>query len=428
MRMKNLLLSVLALLLAPQAMAAIEITVSGGEQGALPIAVVPFGKPADVSVDLAEVISADLARSGQFSPLAASEMLEKPVEVGQVNWKNWRAVAVDNVVVGQVLRDAAGKQIVKFQLLDVLRGQVLMAYDVPVPDPRRMRPVGHQIADLIYEKLTGVKGLFNSQIAYVAATGKVENRLYQIVIADADGVNPMTVATSREPLMSPAWSPDRRQLAYVGYERGRSAIYIHTLATGELRRLVQERGINGAPAWSPDGKSLAVVLSFEKNPDIHVIDVASGTRKQITSHFAIDTEPAWSPDSRQIAFTSDRGGQPQIYVVAATGGDAKRVTFEGKQNLRPRYSPDGKLLALVNVADSGYRIGLLDLASRDLRIVSNGPLDESPSFAPNGAVVIYSAQGRQGNELATVTVDGRIRQRLSQPGNVYEPAWSPLIR
>lgn len=426
--MKRLLLSIVAVLLAPQAFAAIEITVSGGEQGALPIAVVPFGRPADVTLDLAEVISADLSRSGQFAPLAPSEMLEKPTEAGQVDWKNWRQVAVDYVVVGQLVRDAAGKQTVKFQLLDVLRAQVAIGYDVPVPDPRRLRPVGHQIADLIYEKLTGVKGLFNSQIAYVAATGKIENRLYQIVIADADGANPVTVATSREPLMSPAWSPDRRQLAYVGYERGRSAIYVHTLASGELRRLVQEKGINGAPAWSPDGKSLAVVLSFEKNPDIYVIDVASGSRRQLTSHFAIDTEPAWSPDGKQIAFTSDRGGQPQIYVANASGGDARRITFEGKQNLRPRYSPDGKLLALVNVNDSGYRIGLLDLATRDLRVVSNGPLDESPSFAPNGAVVIYSAQGRQGNELATVTVDGRIRQRLSQPGNVYEPAWSPLIR
>lgn len=425
--MRMMLCTVLALLVHP-AFAALEITVTGGETAAQPIAIVPFGQPGDVGVDLAAIIAADLARSGQFEPMPAQDMLERPTDAAQVNYRNWRAVAVDNVVVGQVRRAPDGKLSVRFQLLDVLRAQQLIGYDVPVPDPRRMRPVAHQIADLIYEKLTGVPGYFNSQIAYVAATGTPKSRLYQIVVADADGENPVTVATSREPLMSPSWSPDRRQLAYVGYERGRSAIYLHTLATGDLRRFVAEKGINGAPAWSPDGRQLALTLSFEKNPDIYVMDVATGRRRQLTQHFAIDTEPSWSPDGRQIAFTSDRGGQPQVYVVSANGGEARRLTFEGKQNLRPRFSPDGKYLALVNVAENRYRIGLLDLASRELRVLSDGPLDESPSFAPNGAVVIYSAQGRQGNELATVTVDGRVRQRLTQPGNVYEPAWSPLIR
>jgi len=407
--------------------AGLEITVSGGETAARPIAVVPFAQPADATTNLAEVISADLGRSGQFQPLAAADMLEKPTDASKVNYRNWRVLAIDNVVVGE-LRRAGGRMSVRFQVLDVLRAQQLAGYEVDVPDARRLRAVAHQIADIIYEKLTGVPGYFNSQIAYVAATGQDKNRLFQIVVADADGMSPVTVATSREPLMSPAWSPDRRQLAYVGFERGRSAIYVHTLATGDLRRFVQEKGINGAPAWSPDGKRLALTLSFERNPDIYVIDVVSGARKQLTQHYAIDTEPTWSPDGKTLAFTSDRGGQPQIYTVSAAGGEARRVTFEGKQNLRPRYSPDGKLLALVNVDESGYRIGVLDLASRNLRILSSGPLDESPSFAPNGAVVIYAAQGRQGAELATVTVDGRIRQRLSQPGDVREPTWSSLIR
>jgi TolB protein len=410
-----------------QAQAGLEITVTGGETAARPIAVVPFAQPAELGANLSEIIAADLARSGQFLPRAPADMLEKPTDAAQVNFKNWRVLNVDNVVVGQVRR-TNGRLAARFQLLDVLRAQALAGYEVDIPDPRRLRPVAHQIADLIYEKLTGVPGYFNSQIAYVAATGGPRNRLFQIVIADADGENPVTVATSREPLMSPAWSPDRRQLAYVGFEKGRSAVYLHTLATGELRRFAQERGINGAPAWSPDGRQLALTLSFERNPDIYVMDLASGVRRQLTQHYAIDTEPAWSPDGKQIAFTSDRGGQPQIYVVPVSGGDARRVTFEGKQNLRARYSPDGKLLALVNVDETGYRIGVLDLASRDLRILSSGPLDESPSFAPNGAVVIYAAQGRQGAELATVSVDGRIRQRLSQPGDVREPTWSSLIR
>jgi TolB protein len=410
-----------------QAQAGLEITVTGGETAARPIAVVPFAQPTELGANLSEIIAADLARSGQFLPRAPADMLEKPTDAAQVNFKNWRVLNVDNVVVGQVRR-TNGRLSVRFQLLDVLRAQALAGYEVDIPDPRRLRPVAHQIADLIYEKLTGVPGYFNSQIAYVAATGGPRSRLFQIVIADADGENPVTVATSREPLMSPAWSPDRRQLAYVGFEKGRSAVYLHTLATGELKRFAQERGINGAPAWSPDGRQLALTLSFERNPDIYVMDLASGVRRQLTQHYAIDTEPAWSPDGKQIAFTSDRGGQPQIYVVPVSGGDARRITFEGKQNLRARYSPDGKLLALVNVDETGYRIGVLDLASRDLRILSSGPLDESPSFAPNGAVVIYAAQGRQGAELATVSVDGRIRQRLSQPGDVREPTWSSLIR
>jgi TolB protein len=416
------------LLLTSPAFAALEITVTGGDTTALPIAIVPFGQPAGVTTDLASIVASDLARSGQFQPMAVDDMLERPTDGAQVNYRNWRAVAVDNVVVGQIRQAPGGGLSVRFQLLDVLRGTQLVGYDVPVPDPRRLRPVAHQIADLIYEKLTGVPGYFNSQIAYVSATGTPKSRVFQIVVADADGESPVTVATSREPLMSPSWSPDRRQLAYVGFERGRSAIYLHTLATGELRKFIAEKGINGAPAWSPDGRSLALTLSFERNPDIYVMDVATGKRRQLTQHFAIDTEPAWSPDGRQIAFTSDRGGQPQIYVVPAGGGEAKRMTFEGKQNLRPRYSPDGKFLALVNVDENVYRIALLDLATRELRILSAGPLDESPSFAPNGAVVIYAAQGRQGAELATVTVQGGIRQRLSQPGDVREPAWSPLIR
>lgn len=407
--------------------AGLEITVSGGETAARPIAVVPFAQSADTGENLADIVAADLARSGQFNPLPPADMLEKPTDARQVNYRNWRMVAVDSVVVGQLWRKGS-RLSVRFQLLDVLRGTVLAGYEVEVADPRRLRTVAHQIADIIYEKLTGGPGYFNSQIAYVAATGQAKARVFKIMVADSDGANFFEVANSSEPLMSPSWSPDRRQLAYVGFERGRSTIYVQTLASGEQRRFVQERGINGAPAWSPDGQSLAVTLSFERNPDIYVIDVASGRRRQLTQHFAIDTEATWSPDGRQIAFTSDRGGQPQIYTVSASGGEARRLTFEGKQNLRPRYAPDGRSLALVNVDETGYRIGVLDLASRELRILSSGPLDESPSFAPNGAAVIYASQGRQGAELATVSIDGRYRYRLSQPGDVRDPAWSSVIR
>jgi TolB protein len=425
--MKSIYLS-LACLMASPAWAALEIRVTGGEATALPVAIVPFSDPVGLDEDLAAVVERDLRYSGLFLPLPRQDMLERPSDVAQVDYRNWRALAIDYVVVGQIRQNPGGRTSVRFQLLDVLRAQQLLGYDIPIPDRRRLRSVGHQIADMIYEKLTGSPGYFNSQIAYVSVTGDVKNRLHQIVIADSDGENPVVVATSRDPLMSPVWSPDRRQLAYVGFERGQSAIYIHTLATGELRKIVSELGINGAPAWSPDGRRLAVTLSFEKNPDIYIIDIATGSRKQLTTHFAIDTEPTWSPDGREIAFTSDRGGQPQIYVMSANGGDVRRLTYEGRQNLRARYSPDGKRMVLVNYGESGYRIGVLELETRELRIVSEGPLDESPSFAPNGAVIIYAAQGRQGAELATVTIDGRVRQRLSQSGDVRDPAWSPVIR
>jgi TolB protein len=425
--MKNLLL-LLSLLAASPAFAALEINVTGGETSALPIAVVPFARPSDVTVDIAGIVAANLARTGQFDPMPAGEMLERPSTAAQVNYRNWRAVAVDHVVVGALKRGGDGKLSVHVEVLDVLRAQGVAAWDVTVPDPRNLRGVAHYIADLIYEKLTGIPGCFNSQIAYVAMAGTPKSRLYKIIVADADGHNPRTWAQSAEPLLSPTWSPDRKRLAYVGYERGRSAIYIQSIETGELRKFVAEKGINGAPAWSPDGRQLAMTLSFGRNPDIFVLDIATGARRQLTQHFAIDTEPAWSPDGKEIAFTSDRGGQPQIYVVPSTGGEARRLTFEGRQNLRPRYSPDGKSMALVNVDQTGYRIGLLDLATRELRLLSAGPLDESPSFAPNGAIVIYSTKGKQGNELATVSVDGRFRSSLSQPGNVYEPAWSPVIR
>lgn len=422
--MRITLIALLLIVCLP-ARAGLEITVTGGEVAALPIAVVPLGNSADLGLDIAAVVSSDLSRSGQFRTIAASGMLEQPTSVAQVDYRNWRAIAVDNVVIGQVVRSGSGL-VIRVQLLDVLRGRELASQEFSAPDPRRLRPVAHRIADWIYERLTGVPGYFNSQIAYVAVTGQAGSRLHQIVIADSDGQNPVTVASAREPLMSPTWSPDRSALAYVGFERGRSAIYVHELATGALRKLVSERGINGAPAWSPDGRSMAVTLSFEVNSDIYVIDLASGARRQLTRHYAIDTEPEWSPDGREIVFTSDRGGQPQIYAVSSAGGDARRITFEGKQNSRARFSPDGNSLALVIQDENGYRIGLLDYKTRELRILSEGPNDESPSFSPNGAVVVYAVQSR--NELATVTVDGRIRQRLSQPGDVHEPAWSSVAR
>lgn len=409
----------------------LEITITEGAVGAQPIAVVPFANNAGLGpdvADIAKVVEADLVRSGLFYGLPRRDMLEQPSSPSEVDFRNWRAVNMENLVIGSVRQDPSTEDVtVRFYLMDVYRGEQVLAFDMPAVQASQTRYVAHQIADLIYEKLTGVPGVFNTKIAYVAANGFGPNRRYRVIVADADGEFPRVVATSRDPLLSPAWSPDRKKLAYVGYDRGSQAIFIHELASGQADKISAERGINGSPAWSPDGSKLAVSLSFGRNPDIYVIDLATRKRRRLTEHYGIDTEPSWSPDGAWIAFTSDRGGTPQIYRVPSSGGDAERLTFEGKQNLRASYSPDGKQLVLVNYAEGSYRIGLLDLASRRLTLLSEGSLDEGPSFAPNGAVVIYARSSGDLAELATVTVDGRVRQRLAQSGDVREPAWSPLL-
>ncbi len=411
-----------------QASAQLEFEVTEGLTGAQPIAIVPFANNG-AEIDVAQVIEDDLVRSGLFYGLARGDMLERPSEPKAIDYRNWKAVNMDNIVIGSMQTDpGSGHVTVRFYLFDVLRGEQKLGFEMPPTSPENLRYTAHQIADLIFEKLIGIPGVFNTKIAYVASKGYGLDRTYALMVADWDGYNPRTVARSREPLMSPQWSPDRKSLAYVGYDRGRSSIYLHNVRTGQVRSLVSEKGINGSPAWSPDGKRLAVTLSYESNPDIYIIDIASGSKKRLTTAPGIDTEPAWSPDGQNLVYTSERGGPPQIYMVSASGGSPKRMTFEGRQNLRASFSPDGTQLVLVNLQDSRYRIALLDVEDRSMKILSDGRFDEGPSFAPNGAVIIYATQGPQGAELATVSTDGRVRQRLRQKGDVREPAWSPLLK
>jgi|TARA_R110000822_G_scaffold197407_10_gene335423 TolB protein len=409
------------------AWAQLEITVSGGQESARPIAVVPFAKPGSIEADVASIIEANLSRTGLFETMSRDSMLERPTDIANFNSSNWRAVRMENVVIGQLKLDpATGNVGARFWLVDTLLNEQLLGFDMPPVPPSQVRYLAHQISDLIFEKLTGIPGAFNTRLAYVAAQGLGFERRFQLIVSDADGYNPRTIATSREPIMSPAWSPDRARLAYVGYERGRSAIYMHELRTGQVKTLVSERGINGSPAWSPDGTKLAVTLSFETNPDIYVIDIATGRRNRLTKHFGIDTEPAWSPDGREIVFTSDRGGNPHIYRVPVSGGEPERLTFQGRQNLRASYSPDGRDLVLINLDSGAYRVATFNLSSKRMNLLTEGRLDESPSFAPNGAVIIYATQRGNSAELGTVSTDGRIKSRLRQTGDVREPAWSPL--
>ncbi len=414
---------------SPLAWSDLTIEITEGAEGALPIAIVPFKwtgpagqfPPHDVSA----VITADLKRSGRFNPLPDSKMLARPTAADEVDFRDWRALAMENIVVGQVQPNGTGGYLVRFQLFDVYRGEQITGFSVPTT-VKDLRSTAHHIADIIYETLTGEAGAFATRIAYVTSTRQSGKETIALRIADADGYNPQTIVSSSDPIMSPAWSPDGKKLAYVSFEKSRPSIYVQEVFTGQRDKISSFKGINGAPAWSPDGRYLAMTLSKDGNPDIYVMDIRTKKLRKLTNHWAIDTEPAWSPDGKNIVFTSDRGGQPQIYRVSVTGGSPERLTFEGKYNARASYSPDGKSLIMVSRSNGHYRIGALDLQDKQLRILTDGSLDESPSFAPNGSMVIYATTAKNRAELSAVSFDGRVRQRLAlQTGDVREPVWSP---
>ncbi|MCX8048294.1 MAG: Tol-Pal system beta propeller repeat protein TolB [Methylohalobius sp.] len=425
LRCSACLVWLLALVWGSDARAVLTIEITKGIEGAIPIAVVPFGANSALPVDVAQVIQEDLARSARFKPLPKDDMLTRPTAPEQILWQSWRVLGQDYLVIGQVQPVGAERFEVQFYLYDVFSGQELINYRLPV-GTKDLRRAAHKISDLIYEKITGEPGIFSSRIAYVTVGVQNRKRLYKLQIADADGYNPRTVVISPEPLMSPVWSPDGKKLAYVSFESRRPAVYIQTLSTGERIRVAQFPGINGAPAWSPDGSKLAMTLSKDGSPDIYVLDLATRQLRRLTESAAIDTEPAWSPDGKTIAFTSDRGGSPQIYVMAASGGVPRRLTFQGNYNARPVFSRDGDRLAFVH-GSSGYKIAVLNLQDKAMTVLTSGPLDESPSFAPNDRLILYATRGEGRRQLAVVSVDGKIEQRLkTEEGDVREPAWSPF--
>lgn len=417
------------LLMSGTARAALTIEITRGVEGATPIAVVPFGWNGNAPAapeNIAAIITADLNRSGRFESLPDHDLIAHPTEGTQVQFQNWRMVKVDDLVIGKVTETADGNFTVQFELFDVFGGKLLASAAYP-SSRTDLRRVAHHISDVIYEKLTGQRGAFNTRIAYVTTSGTLKNRSYTLLVADSDGYNPQTILTSDQPLMSPAWSPDGRQIAYVSFEKKLAEIYIQEVTTGSRRKLATFKGINGAPAWSPDGRQLALTLSRDGNPEIYVMDVANGALRRLTNGAAIDTEPVWTPDSRSIIFTSDRGGSAQLYRVPARGGKAERLTFEGKYNAGADVSPDGRKIAMVHGNGGNYRIAVLDLDSGLLRVLTDGPLDESPSFSPNGSMIIFATRAGNREVLSAVSVDGRFRQRLSlQAGNVREPVWSPF--
>lgn len=424
------LLAVLLPFAAAAQQQGLEIDIVGGNASALPIAVVPMpyqGGGAAPPTDIAEVVRNDLNRSGQFRGLPVEQMAAKPTKGSEISYPDWRALNQDYIVVGRVADAGAGSYRVEYELFDVAKQQRLLGFALTAR-ANAMRDVAHQIADAVYEKITGVRGAFFTRIAYVTATGLGRGSNYALMVADSDGYNPQTVVRSPEPLLSPSWSPDGNRLAYVSFEGGNSSIYIQNIGTGSRELIAKFRGINGAPAFSPDGRRLALTLSRSGNPEIYVMDLGSKALTQLTNHFGIDTEPTWSADASKIYFTSDRGGKPQIYQVAASGGAASRVTFQGSYNASASVSFDGKKIATAQGAGNNYRIAMMDssLGSPRWSTLSPGSLDESPSFAPNASMIIYAArEGRRG-VLYAVSADARVRQRLVlADGDVREPAWGP---
>ena len=431
MRKLLVIFSLVSLLLTAAAQAELTIEITEGIKRR-PVAVVPFGwqgNSPDMPLNITQVISSDLVRSGRFSTIPVGDMLQQPTSGVDMDFDDWSILGVEAVVVGTVTQSGENAYNVQFQLFDVFGRDQLLGYRMPA-SRGTMRRVAHRAADMIYEKLTGIKGVFDTKVAYVTAEQRGNGQLYSLIVSDQDGENEYKIMESSDPIMSPAWSPDSRRLAYVSFEGNRSSVFIQTLRTGNRIQVSSKPGINGAPAFSPDGRKLVLTLGgVDGNLDIHVLDINSKQTKRLTTHRAIDTEGSWSPDGRYIYFTSDRSGGPQVYRVSTNGGQAERVTFDGSYNARPRLSPDGSKLAMVHLEGGNYRIAVMDLERKDLLILSAGRQDESPSFAPNSDTLIYATRQQRNGVLESVTADGLIRQRLtSGEGDVREPVWSPFQR
>jgi len=426
----KLLLALAALLAGMVVRAELRIEISRGAEKPMPVAIVPMGWQGTGAspMDVAGIISRDLASTGRFDPLAPADIIERPTSGAEVDFQDWKMLGVEAVVVGRLLQTGNGEYTIQFQLFDVLRGEQLLGYRLPSTGAA-LRLSSHRVADMIYEKLTGVAGIFTTRVAYVTASRRgAQSELYRLIVADADGANEQIMVESREPIMSPAWSPDGRKLAYVSFENKQAEIYVQTLRSGVRQKVSSRAGVNGAPAWSPDGRQLALTLSRgEGNLDLFTLDLASQVLTRLTDQRSIETEAAWAPDGASIYFTSDRAGGPQVYRVGARGGVAQRVSFEGSYNARPRVSPDGKRIAVVTNDRGNYRIAVVDLQRGFTQVLTEGRQDESPSFAPNGETLIYATREGGRGVLATVSVDGKVRQRIpAAEGDVREPAWSPF--
>lgn len=417
-------LGVIFLLAASHAGAQLSIEITGAGAQRIPIAIVPFAGEAAAGTSLTEVVRADLERSGLFRGLEVPPLAPHPTENTPVNYGEWRSRLADALVLGSVAMHPDGRYEVRFRVYDVVKQAPLGAIAY-VFTREHARAAAHRVADFIYEKLTGEKGVFSTQIAYVVRRGNT----YELQIADADGERAQYLLRSNEPIISPVWSPDGRRIAYVSFESKKPIVYVHYLEDRRRQVVASFKGSNSAPAWSPDGKTIAVVLSVEGGSQIYLLNAdGSGPRRRISNSQSIDTEPRYSPDGKWLYFTSDRGGSPQIYRMPPAGGEAQRVTFEGSYNVTPRPSPDGRVLAYVTRNGGRFQVALLDLSNRQVQVITDSDRDESPSFAPNGRMILLATVSGGRGVLSAVSADGRIKQRLPYAGgDVREPAWGPFI-
>lgn len=409
--------------------AELSIEITQGVDQPVPVAVVPFTWQGQGSLpdDVAKVISSDLHRSGLFALMNTDKMLSFPTRGEDVFFRDWRLGGQEYLVIGRIKPDGDGYR-VEYELFDVINERRL---DSGYVSGRKsdLRRIAHRVSDLVYEELTGIRGAFATEVVYVSATplGKGQYT-YRLHLADSDGANEQVMLESREPIMSPSWSYDGNKLAYVSFETGRPAVYIHDKRSGQRQQVTGFKGLNGAPSWSPDGRKLAVTLSKDGNPEIYMIDIGTGQIQRLTHHYGIDTEPSWSPDGSAIIFTSDRGGKPQIYRMELANGWIERLTFEGDYNARGRLSHNGRHLVMVHRDQGVFHIAVQDLKTGRLDVLTETYLDESPSIAPNGTMVVYATQEGTKGVLAGVSIDGRVKFKLpSQSGDVREPAWSPYL-
>ena len=401
------------------AQAQFKVEVAGVGLTQLPIAIAPFRGESQSPQKMAGIVQADLERSGQFRGVDTSGAALD--ESSRPDVALWRQKNADSLVTGSVTRLADGRYDVRFRLWDVVRGQDLggQSYVITQAD---LRLVAHRIADYVYEKLTGERGIFSTRIVYVTKSAS----RYSLWVADADGENAQAALSSPEPIISPAWSPTGGQIAYVSFESRKPVVYVHEVASGKRRLIANFRGSNSAPAWSPDGRTLAVTLSRDGNSQLYTIDSTGGEAKRLMQSAGIDTEPVYSADGRSIYFVSDRGGAPQIYKVARTGGNAERVTFNGSYNISPTVSADGRWMAYIS-RTGGFKLQLMDLASGAVTSITDTTADESPSFAPNSRLIVYATQQQGREALMTTTLDGKIKARLAgQGGDIREPDWGPF--
>ena len=422
------LINAMIMLVSLSARAELVIEITHGVDDPMAIAVVPFawqGEGASPE-DVASVVQSDLTRSGQFEPVDRRDMLGMPSTKADVFYRDWRAMETEYLLIGRV--SVTDQMRVEYELFDVLR-QTTVYKGVETGSANEARMLAHRVSDRVYEALTGIPGAFATRMLYVAVTRVVDGKDYfRLTLADSDGARPIVLLESREPVLAPAWSPDGNHIAYVSFETSRPAIFRQDLKTGAREQLTNFRGLNGSPAWSPDGRTMAMVLSKDGSPDIYLMDLASKRLTRVTRHYAIDTEPTWMPDGKSLLFTSDRGGRPQIYRYDLPSAKTSRLTYEGSYNARARVAQDGRNVVMVHQKDGRFHIALLDLVTDRLQILTSTELDESPSIAPNGSMLLYATKFKDRGILAAVSVDGGVKFRLpARDGDVREPAWSPYM-